>query len=65
MDYDKLEQELYDYMKSALAQSRFQVQQPQARAYIQEIAIGLAAVKTIKEISILDKQIDSMTPPKE
>ena len=65
MDYDKLESELYDYIKSALSQARFGIAQAQARAYVQEAMIALESIKRLKEIVLLNRQLESLVAPKE
>ena len=63
MDYEKLEQEVYDLIKSMIGQARFSVSTAQSRAYSLEVVQLLAGIKTIKEIEILIAQLKSMMPP--
>ena len=60
MDYEKLEQEVYDLIKSYIAQARFQSSQSSARAYSMEIATLLQGIKSIQELMILKAQLKSM-----
>jgi len=60
MDYEKLELEVYDLIKSYIAQARFQSSQSSARAYSMEIATLLQGIKSIQELMILKAQLKNM-----
>lgn len=63
MDYDKLELEVYDLIKSMLSQARLQVSIPQARAYSMEVHTLMQSIKAIQELMILKEQLKSIKPP--
>jgi|WetSurSiteA1Bulk_404760.scaffolds.fasta_scaffold320876_1 hypothetical protein len=63
MDYEKLELEVYELIKSFISQAKFQSASPQSRAYSLEIVQLVAGIKTLKEIEILKAQLKSMSPP--
>ena len=63
MDYDKLELEVYELIKSMVGQARFSVSNAQSRAYSLEVVQLLAGIKTLKEIGILQVQLKSMVGP--
>ena len=63
MDYDKLELEVYDLIKSMLSQARLQVSIAQARAYSMEVHTLMQSIKAIQELMILKAQLKSMVGP--